>query len=155
MASTFTNLLYHIVYSTKYRKETIEPAWQENLYEYMGGIIRERDGILLQIGGMPDHVHILAKLSPKYAIMDVLREIKAGSSKWVNERSDLSGRFEWQAGYGAFSVSQSYSERVALYIRNQVQHHMTKTFRSEFIQLLKRHRIEFDLKYVFEEEHIA
>lgn len=155
MASTFTNLLYHIVYSTKYRRDTIAPIWQPDLYAYIGGIIKERDGILLEIGGMSDHIHILAKLSPKLAIMDVLRDIKAVSSKWVNERRFTLSRFEWQTGYGAFSVSQSHVEVVRQYIRNQEQHHRQIPYQAEFITLLQRHEIEFDPRYVFEEEHIA
>ena len=155
MASTFTNLLYHNVYSTKYRRETIATEWQPELYAYIGGIINERDGIPLQIGGMPDHIHILAKLSPKLAIMDVLRDIKAVSSKWVNERQLTRGRFEWQTGYGAFSVSQSQFDVVRTYIQHQEQHHRKTPFQSEFITLLERHQIEYDPTYVFEEEHIA
>lgn len=155
MASTFTNLLYHIVYSTKYRSDTIAPAWQADLYAYIGGIIKERDGIPLEIGGMPDHIHILTKLSPKLAIMDVLRDIKAVSSKWVNDSQLSRDRFEWQTGYGAFSVSQSQVDVVRTYIRNQKEHHRKTPFKTEFITLLERHQIEFELKYVFEEEHIA
>lgn len=155
MASTFTNLLYHIVYSTKYRRETIDPKWQPDLYDYIGGIIRDRDGIMLEIGGVSDHLHILAKLSPKLAIMDVLRDIKAVSSKWVNDRQLSPVRFEWQTGYGAFSVSQSHVDSVRAYIRNQEAHHQRTPFKSEFMQLLERHQIEFEMKYVFEEEHIA
>ena len=109
----------------------------------------------LHIGGMPDHIHILAKLSPKLAIMDVLRDIKAVSSKWVNDRQLVRGRFEWQTGYGAFSVSQSQFDVVRTYIHNQEQHHRKTPFKSEFITLLERHQIEYDPKYVFEEEHIA
>ena len=139
MASTFTNLLYHIVYSTKHRRETIATEWQADLYAYIGGIIKERDGISLEIGGMPDHIHILAKLSPKLAIMDVLRDIKAVSSKWVNDRQLTRGRFEWQTGYGAFSVSQSQFDVVRTYIHNQEQHHRKTPFKSEFITLLERH----------------
>lgn len=98
MASTFTNLLYHIVYSTKYRHESIVPDLRERLYQYIGGIIREKKGILLEMGGMLDHVHILAKLSPTFAISDVLRHIKTNSSKWVNEGGVIRARFEWQTG---------------------------------------------------------
>ena len=148
-------MLYHIVYSTKHRRETIATEWQADLYAYIGGIIKERDGISLEIGGMPDHIHILAKLSPKLAIMDVLRDIKAVSSKWVNDRQLTRGRFEWQTGYGAFSVSQSQFDVVRTYIHNQEQHHRKTPFKSEFITLLERHQIEYDPKYVFEEEHIA
>jgi putative transposase len=155
MSSTFTNLLYHIVYSTRYRRQLVASDWQRDLYSYIGGIINERDGIPLEIGGMPDHIHILAKLSPRLAIMGVLRDIKAVSSKWINERQLLPARFEWQTGYGAFSVSQSQVEVVPGYIRNQEQHHRHTPFQVEFITLLKRHAIEFDPRYVFEEEHIA
>lgn len=155
MASTFTNLLYHIVYSTRYRRETVAPAWQSDLYAYIGGIIRERDGIPLEIGGMPDHIHILAKLSPRRAIMDVLRDVKAGSSKWVNDRRLTPDRFEWQTGYGAFSVSQSQVMVVRSYIRHQEQHHRKTSFHDEFVTLLRRHEIEFDRKYVFEDEQIV
>ncbi len=155
MASTFTNLLYQIVYSTKYRQPTIAVEWQPDLYDYIGGLIRERDGINLQIGGMPDHIHVFAKLSPKLAIMDVLRDIKALSCKWVNDRGLLTERFEWQVGYGAFSVSHSNVDTLRNYIQNQAKHHERKSFKAEFLQLLKRHGIDFDLTYVFEEEHIG
>ena len=93
MATTYTNLLFHIVYSTKYRKDLITSEVQERLYEYLAGIIREQQGIVLEIGGMPDHVHILAKLSPTLAISDVLRVTKASSSKWLNETFDLKRPF--------------------------------------------------------------
>lgn len=155
MASTFTNLLYHIVYSTKHRRPLIAPAWRDDLYAYVGGIIKERDGIPLEIGGMPDHLHILTKLSPKLAIMDVLRDIKAVSSKWLNEGHRSNGRFEWQVGYGAFSVSHSQVGVVCEYIHGQEAHHQEMTFKAEFVALLKRHEVEFDPKYVFEEEHVA
>ena len=155
MASTFTNLIYHIVFSTKYRLNTIAPSWQPDLYEYLGGIVRERDGICLEIGGMEDHMHILAKLSPKLAIMDVLRDVKAVSSKWINDQGLTPNPFEWQVGYGAFSVSRSYVDDVQRYVRNQAIHHQRMSFKTEFIELLRKHDIEFDLKYVFEEEHIS
>ena len=155
MASTFTNLLYHIVYSTKFRQGLIVPALRERLYQYIGGIVREKKGILLQIGGTQDHVHILAKLSPTFAISDVLKDVKTNSSKWVNEGDIVQVRFEWQTGYAAFSVSESQVGKVREYIQTQEEHHRKKTFREEFVELLKRHNIEFDERYLFEEEHIA
>lgn len=150
--STFSNLLFHIVYSTKYRKPTIAPNWEDELYGYIGGIIREQKGVLLQINGMPDHVHLLAKLSPSISVSDVLRKVKASSSKWINERSDVAKRFEWQSGYAAFSVSESQVDTVQNYVANQKAHHEKKTFEDEFLTLLKRHNISFDLKYVFEHD---
>ncbi len=153
MPNTYTNLLFHIVYSTKYRKPLIQPSWQDELYGYMGGIIRAEKGVLLVAGGIEDHVHLLAKLPPTIAVSDMLRLIKANSSKWANERSDVS-YFEWQAGYGAFSVSESNVPSVRKYIDSQDAHHRKQSFRDEYLALLRRHNIEFEERYVFEEEHI-
>lgn len=155
MATTFTNLLYHIVFGTKFRRATIDSTWQADLFAYIGGILAERDGALLAAGGMPDHIHLLVKLSPKLAIADVLRDIKAVSSKWVNDRHLVVGRFEWQVGYGAFTVSQSQCEAVRAYVHHQEQHHQRLSFRDEYLSFLKRHGIAFDPRYVFEDEHIA
>jgi len=152
--STYTNLLFHIIYSTKYRKPAIRPEWRDDLYGYIGGIIREQKGTLLKIGGVENHVHLLAKLSPTIAISDVLRTIKANSSKWINERSDVMRKFEWQIGYAAFSVSESQSPTVANYIDNQAEHHRKKSFEEEFLAILEKHNIEFDMRYVFEQEII-
>jgi len=155
MASTFTNLLFHVVFSTKYRRNRISTDVQERLYEYIGGIIRGQKGHLIEIGGMPNHIHFLAKLSPTLAISDVSRIIKANSSKWMNETFCPTTPFAWQRGFGAFSVSMSNTDQVANYIRNQEEHHKVKTFREEFRELLIRHGIEFEDQYVFEEEHIS
>ncbi len=155
MSSTHTNLLFHIVYSTKYRRNAITGDIRQRLYEYIGGILRENKGILLEIGGMPDHVHLLTKLSPSLAISDVLRLVKANSSKWVNETFALTTPFGWQRGFGAFSVSTSGVPAVEKYIQAQEDHHRKLTFRDEYRLLLKRHGIEFDERYLFEEEHIS
>jgi putative transposase len=154
MASTFTNLLFHIVYSTKYRRSQIRMDARERLYQYIGALIREQQGKLIEIGGMPDHVHILARLSPKLAVSEVLRHTKTNSSKWFNETLQDDDSFAWQRGFGAFSVSASNIEAVRDYIRNQESHHKELTFKDEFRALLLRHGIEFDEPYVFEEEHI-
>lgn len=152
--STFTNLLFHIIYSTKYRKPWIAPAWQDELYGYIGGIIRENKGTLLKIGGVEDHVHLLASLSPTLAISDVLRVVKTNASKWVNERDDVNYKFQWQPGFAAFSVSYSQVPGVTAYIASQAEHHRQKTFEQEYLTILKRHNIEFDMRYVFEREII-
>ena len=152
--STFSNLLFHIVFSTKFRKPTIEKAWQDELYGYVGGIIRENKGSLICMGGVKDHVHLLAKLSPTIAISDMLRLIKTNSSKMVNEQIRPKAPFEWQVGYGAFSVSESQVGKVKDYILNQGEHHRHRTFQEEFIATLERHQIKFDPKYVFEQEVI-
>jgi REP element-mobilizing transposase RayT len=154
MPNTYTNLLFHIVYSTKCRKPFITPDWQDDLYGYIGGIIREQKGILLAVGGMADHVHLLAKLPPTIAVSDMLRLVKTNSSKWANERADIRD-FEWQAGYAAFSVSESQGDRVRGYIRTQETHHRRQPFKDEYLALLRKHNIAFDERYVFEEEHIG
>ena len=152
--STFTNLLFHIIYSSKYRKPAIGSQWKEDLYGYIGGIVRDQKGTLLQIGGIEDHVHLLAKLSPTIAVSDVLRKVKSNSSKWINERPDVRRKFQWQSGYAAFSVSESQMPTVAEYIANQAEHHRELTFEEEFVAMLKKHNIEFDARYVFEREII-
>ncbi|QDV27103.1 IS200/IS605 family transposase [Aureliella helgolandensis] len=155
MSSTHTNLLFHIVYSTKYRRNIINVDIRKRLYEYIGGILRENKGTLLEIGGMPDHVHLLAKLSPSFAISDVLRLVKTNSSKWVNETFAMNSPFAWQRGFGAFSVSMSSVADVEKYVKLQEEHHRKLTFRDEYRLLLKRHGIEFDERYLFEEENVS
>jgi REP element-mobilizing transposase RayT len=100
-----------------------------------------------------DHVHILAHLSPTLAVADVVRDVKANSSKWINDLPDIASLFEWQKGYGVFTVSYSQIDSVQSYIRNQEEHHKTKSFQDEYIEFLKRHNIEWQLKYLFEDEH--
>jgi REP element-mobilizing transposase RayT len=148
MASTFTNLLYHIVFSTKDRVPSIHESLRERLYEYMGGILRGEGGVLLEIGGIPDHVHLLVKLKSDMPVAEIVRLSKSNSSKWLNELNDPAGRFAWQTGYAAFSVSESQVARVRRYIQNQESHHAKVSFRDELITLLKKHRIEYDERYL-------
>ena len=150
MAGTYTNLLYHLVFSTKNRIPMITAKWDDELYAYMGGVIRNLGGVLIEAGGMPDHVHLLAKLKPQPAISDVLREMKASSSKWANEADKLGLRkFGWQDGYGAFTVSESEVPRVRRYIQAQEEHHRRFDFQVEFRGLLDRHNIEYDERYIW------
>ena len=148
MPGTFTNLLYHVVFSTKSRAPLIGLHLADELYRYVGGIIRNEAGVLLEIGGMPDHVHLLVKLKPVTALADMLRTLKANSSKWVNENHKSDFAFGWQDGYSAFSVSESQVEHVRRYIRNQREHHRTAPFAEELRELLQRHGIEFDPRFL-------
>jgi len=150
MAGTFTNLLYHLVFSTKNREPLIVPALRDELYPYIGGILHGEKGILLEVGGTPDHVHLVAKVRPDIAISDMLRLIKGNSSKWVNERTDQKERFEWQAGYGAFTASESQCGAVREYVRTQVRHHHKATFQEEFVAMLERHQISYDARYIWQ-----
>lgn len=154
MASTFTSLLYHVVFSTKYRKPFLTDAYRDDVYRYMAGIIANKDGQLLEIGGMPDHVHILTTCPPTIAVAEFIRDIKANSSKWLHEEKHLM-QFAWQVGYGAFTVSRSQLEIVSKYIRNQAEHHRKQSFEDEFRDILIRHGIVFEEKYLFEAEHFG
>jgi REP element-mobilizing transposase RayT len=138
MASTFTNLLFHVVFSTKNRAAAIHEGLREPLYEYMGGIIRGEGGVLLQIGGVPDHVHLLTKIKADTALSAIVGRIKAGSSRWLNEKKREADHFEWQTGYGAFSVSESQVSKVRKYIQTQEAHHAKVSFKDELIALLKK-----------------
>ena len=148
---SLTRLTYHIVFATKYRKPTITEDVQARLYEYIGGTLRAKKGHLIEIGGVEDHVHILAGLASSLAVSDVIRDIKANSSKWMADELGIKG-FEWQKGFGAFTVSYDRVEAIGKYIRNQKEHHETKTFQEEYIDFLERHGIEFQLEYLFEDE---
>ena len=149
---SFTRLTYHIVFATKYRKQTITEDIQGRLYEYIGGTLRAKKGHLIEIGGVEDHVHLLCGMSPTLAVSDVIRELKANSSKWMTDELGIDD-FEWQKGFGAFTVSYDRVEAIRKYIRNQKEHHETKTFHEEYIDFLERHGIEFKLEYLFEDEH--
>jgi len=150
---SYTQLTYHIVYATKYRTPTIRDTIRERLYEYIGGTLRAKKGHLIEIGGMADHVHVLARLSATFAVADVIRVVKANSSKWMNERPEVMPPFEWQKGYAAFTVSYSRIEAVQDYIRNQREHHRVKSFQEEYIDFLERHHLEVRFLYLFEDEH--
>ena len=153
--STFTKLTYHVVFSTKYRRQTITEEIRQQLYEYIGGIIRAQKGHLIEIGGVEDHIHLLVNFSPVNSVSASVRDIKANSSKWFNELPEVGTRFKWQTGYSAFTVSHSQIETVRQYISNQQEHHRTKTFEQEYIEFLNRHGIEYDRKHLFEHEHHA
>lgn len=150
MAGSFTNLLYHLVFSTKQRQPLITPELKPELHKYIGGIIRGERGVLLEIGGIDDHVHILAKFRADASAAEMLRLIKANSSKWVNERPDRKERFEWQSGYSAFSLSESQVDPVRRYITGQEAHHRKMSFRDELIGLLKKHGIAYDERYLLD-----
>lgn len=145
---SYTHLLYHIVFATKGRFPVIERSWEIELYRYLAGIIKNFGGEAIEINGTADHVHILARLGPKLAFSDVLRELKASSSRWV--KLNHQPKFSWQRRYGAFTVSESVAPAVRKYIADQKIHHQQRTFESEYIELLTRHRIDFDDRYLWD-----
>lgn len=144
---SYTNLLSHIVFATKGRAPFITNELRADLHAYLGGTVRGLGGVALEVGGVADHVHILAKIKPTVAVSEFVKQLKANSSGWANRRTG--GRFAWQARFGAFSVSESQVEKVRAYIRNQEGHHRRVSFEEEYKVLLKAHNIEFDEKYLW------
>jgi REP element-mobilizing transposase RayT len=149
MAGTYTNLLYHIVFSTKERRRLITPKIADELHKYIGGIVRNFEGDLLEANGDTDHLHLLLVLKPKFAISDIVRDIKANSAAWLNDKARSPYKFGWQDGYAAFTVSESQLPRVAGYIRNQKIRHRRLSYKDELLDLLKKNRIKFDERYLW------
>lgn len=152
MSSTLHGIFLHAVFSTKFRAKLIDETWADELYAYMGGVAADHKTIVLCSGGIEDHVHLLLKIHPSFAISDTMRLLKANSSRWINEKQQTLGRFEWQRGYGAFSVSHSQVKKVQRYIKNQRQHHKYVSFKEEYLAILQKHEIQYDERFVFDEE---
>lgn len=150
--SSHCGILIHVVFSTKYRKPVLAIDWRDELYAYIGGIVKDHKASLVKAGGIEDHVHLLIRTHPEFAISKTIQLLKANSSKWINEQSKTRSHFQWQRGYGAFSVSQMVAPAVIKYIEGQIEHHKKFSFQDEFLLMLERHRIDFDPKYVFERE---
>jgi len=149
VAHTFTNLLTHVIFSTKDRAPAILPGLKGKLHAYMGGIVRELDGKATIINGTEDHVHLLLWMPPTLSVSETMRVLKTNSSRWLNRECRGKSSFAWQAGYGAFSVSQSNAQAVVKYIQTQEQHHRRVSFQEEFIEFLRKHGVEYDERYVW------
>jgi len=150
MSHSFINSLHHCVFSTKERRPMITPELQARLFQYIGGIARENKIKLLAAGGVDDHVHLLISMPSTISISKALQLIKGGSSKWIHETFPEHRLFEWQQGYGAFSIGIGDIERTINYINNQAEHHGKMDFKIEFRAFLKKHGIEYDEQYIFD-----
>ena len=148
MSHTYCSALFHCVFSTKERQKAIAAELQPRLWAYMGGIARENGMTALTIGGMEDHVHILLSLPTTLTIAEAMQRIKGGSSLWLHQECGVAG-FEWQKGYGAFSIGCSQVDATRAYIAGQQEHHRKRDFQAEFLSILKRHGIEYDPRYVW------
>ncbi|MCX8480433.1 MAG: IS200/IS605 family transposase, partial [Sediminibacterium sp.] len=151
MANTYSQLYVHVVFAVKYRANLISPKWKPILYQYITGIISNKKQKLMVINGMPDHLHILIGLKPDCNLSDLIRDIKSNSSRWVNQNNYVVEKFEWQNGFGAFTVGQSQIKTVVQYILNQEEHHRKKTFKEEYIEFLNAYNIEFKPEYIFDD----
>ena len=150
MANTFSQIYVQTVFAVSNRMSLIKPGFKEDLYKYIAGIVRNQKQKLISINGMPDHLHILIGLRPSMALADLVREIKADSTNFINKNKLVHGRFSWQEGYGAFSYGHSQLDTIIRYIQNQEKHHQRRSFRAEYLTLLRKFDIAFDDKYVFE-----
>lgn len=148
MPSTHLSLHYHLIFSTKDRLALINHEWRDRLHAYLGGIVHDLGGVPEIIGGVEDHVHLLVGLRATHRLADVLREIKAGSSKWIHEEIHQLG-FTWQDGYGAFTVSASRVAAVKNYIARQEEHHRQKSFQDEYLEFLQESGVEYEEKYLW------
>jgi REP element-mobilizing transposase RayT len=149
MPNTYTQLYIHCVFAVKYRAAVIKPEWDDRLHKYITGIIQNNGHKLLTINSVSDHLHLLVGLHPKQSISEMMRLVKGDSSEFINKEGLTKRKFQWQEGYGAFSNSRSQIDSVIKYILNQKEHHRKKTFREEYIGMLKDYNIDFDEKYIF------
>lgn len=150
MANTFSQIYIQTVFAVSNRQSLIKPEFKEELYKYVSGIVRNQGQKLIEINGVADHVHILIGLRPAMALADLVQEIKADSTNFINKKRWVRGRFSWQEGYGAFSYGHSQLDTIVRYIQNQEKHHSRRTFRTEYLTLLRKFDIAFEEKYVFE-----
>ena len=149
MANTYTQIHIHAVFSVQNRISLIRDSWKDELYKYITGIVQNNSHKLLIINGMPDHIHILFGLRPVQSISDLLQDIKGSSSRWINERRFVRGKFSWQEGYGAFSYAKSEISNVIRYIENQENHHKKRSFIEEYLKLLDEFEVDYNEKYIF------
>lgn len=150
MAGTYSQVYIQVVFAVKGRANLIHKSWKDELYKYISGTITAKEQKSIIVNGMPDHIHVFIGLRPSMAISDLVRDIKNNSSKFINERKLVQGKFSWQEGYGVFSYSHSHIEAVYNYILNQEIHHQKKTFKEEYFEMLEKFEIKFNENYVFE-----
>jgi REP element-mobilizing transposase RayT len=149
MANTYTQIYLHVVFAVEGRQSLITLEHNDELQKYITGIVTAQRHKLIAINNMPDHLHLLVGLRPDAMLSDLVRDVKAGSSKFINEKRWVMGRFSWQEGFGAFSYARSQLGAVIRYIQNQQKHHAKKSFRDEYLELLEKFGVEYDQKYIF------
>ena len=150
MPNTYTQINIQCVFAVKGRESILDKSFRNDLFRYMAGILRNDGSYPLAVGGWKDHVHVFFELQPTMCISDQMRMLKSTSSKWINDMKLTKGHFSWQEGYGGFSYSKSQRNNVIQYIMNQEEHHRKKTFKEEYLELLKEFEVEYDEKYLFE-----
>jgi REP element-mobilizing transposase RayT len=150
MANTYTQLSTHVVFAVKGRENILPSDKRPEIFKYISGIVTNSNQFSLAVNGYKDHVHVFFEMNPSYALSDIVRIIKANSSKWINDNKIIPGKFAWQEGYGGFAYSRSHRDAVIKYIINQEKHHHKQTFREEYLNILKSFEINFNEQYIFE-----
>lgn len=150
MAQSLVQNYLHIVFSTKYREPIIQPAVEDALHRYIGGVCNAKDCTVIKVGGYTDHIHVLCMLSKKITLVELMQDIKQFSSKWIKTQGEAYENFYWQNGYGAFSVNPTDVETVIAYIAHQHAHHATKTFQDEYRGMLLQYKVDYDERYVWD-----
>jgi len=150
MPGTFSQIFIQVVFAVKGRDSLIHSSWEEELYKYISGIVKNKEQKMLAINGMPDHIHFLIGMKPSCCLSDLVREVKKSSNDFIKEKKFSKHKFQWQEGYGAFSYSHSSLDNVIGYIMNQKEHHKKQTFKEEYLSFLKKFEIEFKDEYLFE-----
>lgn len=150
MADTYSQIFYHVVFAVRNRESLIIPCLKNELYKYINGIIHNQKQKLFIINGMPDHIHLLLNCKPDANLSALIREVKEHSSKFINTKKIIPGKFYWQAGFGAFSISKKDIGIIINYIKNQEEHHKRKAFKDEYLALLEENEIEYNEKYLFD-----
>ncbi len=151
MANTYHQIYLQMVFAVKYRNAVIDKLWKSQLFGVIGNLINETNCKTIIVNGVEDHVHCFVGLRPVVSVSDLMKAVKAKSSKYINDHSLTPARFEWQEGYGVFSYSQRDVDTVYKYIQYQVEHHKIQTFREEYLELLKEFRVEYDEQYIFQD----
>ena len=149
MANTYTQIYVHVVFAVEGRQNLIPPEHSDELQKYITGIVSGQKHKLIAINNMPDHLHLLVGLRPDAALSDLVRDIKANSSRFISEKRWVPGRFSWQEGFGAFSYSKSQLATVIRYIQDQQKHHARKSFRDEYTELLEKFGVIYDERFIF------
>ena len=150
MSQSLSNILVHIIFSTKLSKPFIAQSIKNELYSYMASILKDCDCSPIIIGGIEDHVHVLCKLSKTRSMSSVIEDVKKKSSKWIKTRGIEYKNFYWQNGYGAFSIGESQVKTLKEYIQDQEEHHRKKSFKEEFLEILNRYGVEHDERYLWD-----
>lgn len=150
MSGTFTQIYIQVIFAVKGRESLIHASWEEELYKYISGVIKNKEQKLIAINGMPDHIHILIGMKPSCNLSDLVREIKKASNEFIKEKKFVKGKFSWQEGYGAFSYNHSVLGNIVDYIKNQKEHHRKKSFKEEYMELLDKFEIEYKPEYLYE-----